>query len=135
MLVAGAVTFVASLSLALGPQLVPDRAPGPVRQVVHKAAKPTVAEAPARPPAVVEIPVAQPAPEPAPAQEPTDVSEDPAAELPAAEPVPPPPDPPPPDPDPHPLLANLLERLYGQEDPTPDQPTQGLPPNPGAPTR
>ena len=31
MLVAGAVTFVASLSLAVGPHLVPNRAPGPVQ--------------------------------------------------------------------------------------------------------
>jgi hypothetical protein len=150
MLVAGAVTFVASVSLALGPQLVPDRAHGPVRQVVHKAAKPPVAQAPAPPPAVVEIPAVQSGPEPAPARQPTEApapaqpqtvaSDEPAAGLPAAEPVPapapPPPAPPPPDPNPHPLLAKLLERLHGHpDDPAPDQPapSQGPPANPGAP--
>jgi len=152
MLVAGAVTFVASVSLALGPQLVPNRAHGPVRQVVHSAAKPPIAPAPAPAPAVVEIPAARPAPEPAPPQEPTEApapaepqtaespaSDEPAAGLPAAEPVsppaPPPPAPPPPDPNPHPLLTKLLERLHGHQDPAPDQPApaQGPPPNPGAP--
>ena len=62
MLVAGAVTFVASLSLALGPHLVPDRATGPVQHVVHRAATPPVAQAPAPQPAAVEAPVARPAP-------------------------------------------------------------------------
>ncbi len=152
MLVAGSVTFVASVSLALGPQLLPDRAHGPVRQVVHTAAKPPVAQTPAPAPAVVEIPAPRPAPEPAPAQEPTEApapaqpqaagnpaSDEPAPGLPAAEPVPPPapppPAPPPPDPNPHPLLAKLLERLHGHQDPAPDQPApaQGPPPNPGAP--
>ncbi len=153
MLVAGAVTFVASVSLALGPQLVPNRAHGPVRQVVHNAAKPPVAQAPAPAPGlVVEIPAAQPAREPAPEQKPTEapapaqpqaaespVSDEPAAGLPAAQQVPPPappaPVPPPPDPNPHPLLAKLLERLHGHQDPAPDQPApgQGPPPNPGAP--
>jgi hypothetical protein len=149
MLVAGAVTFVASVSLALGPQLVPERAHGPVRQVVHTATRPPVAAAPAPAPAVVKIPAAQPAPQPAPAEQPTEapaaaqpqtvVSDEPVAQLPAAEPVPPPapppPAPPPPDPDPHPLLTKLLERLHGHQDPAPDQPApaQGPPPSPGAP--
>jgi hypothetical protein len=148
MLVAGAVTFVASVSLALGPQLVPNRAHEPVRPVVHSAAKPFVATGPAAAPSVVEIQAAEPAPEsapqmpteaPAPAQPQTVVAEEPTAGLPAAEPVsppaPPPPAPPPPDPNPHPLLAKLLERLHGQQDPAPDQPAAapGLPPNPGAP--
>ena len=52
MLVAGAVTFVASLSLAVGPHLVPDRAAGPVRHVAHRAAPPVV-QAPAPQPAAV----------------------------------------------------------------------------------
>ncbi len=148
MLVAGAVTFVASVSFALGPQLVPNRADGPVREVVHRAAKPPGAQAPAPVPAVVEIPVARPAPQPAPVPEPTEApasqpqtvaSDEPAAELPAAEPVPqpaPPPAPPPADPNPHPLLAKLLERLHGNQNPPPDQPApaQGAPPNPGAPS-
>jgi hypothetical protein len=152
MLVAGAVTFVASVSLALGPQLVPHRAHGPVRQVVHTAARPPVAQAPASAPAVVEIPAARPAPAPAPTQQPTEAaapaqpqtaespaSDEPATGLPAAEPVlppaPPPPAPPPPDPNPHPLLTKLLERLHGHQDPAPDPPApaQVPPPSPGAP--
>ncbi|MGA8544308.1 MAG: hypothetical protein WB785_03510, partial [Mycobacterium sp.] len=54
MLVAGAVTFVASLSLALGPRLVPERAAAPVHHVVHKAATPRVAPVPAPQPAAVD---------------------------------------------------------------------------------
>ncbi len=146
MLVAGAVTFVASLSFALGPHLVPDRATGPVHHAVHKAAAPHVAPAPA--PAPAAAPAARPAPPPPPAAEPTHapaakpqgmVSDQPAAELPAAAPIPPPPPPEPvapapPPPNPHPLLTKLLERLHGQQNP-PDQPApgQGPPPNPGAP--
>ncbi len=149
MLVAGAVTFVASLSFALGPHLVPDRATGPVQHVVHKAATPRVAQVPAPQPAAVEVPPARPAPLPAPVEQPTQapaaaqpqtvVSDEPSAELPAAAPVPPPPPepvaPPPPPPNPHPLLTKLLERLHGQQNPAPDQPApgQGQPPNPGAP--
>ncbi|HWF71134.1 MAG TPA: hypothetical protein VG187_16505 [Mycobacterium sp.] len=150
MLVAGAVTFVASLSFALGPRLVPDRATGPVQHVIHNAATPRVVQAPAPQPAAVEVPAARPAPPPAPAKQPTQApaaaqpqtvaSDEPSAELPAAAPVPPPPAPapvapPPPPPNPHPLLTKLLERLHGQQDPAPDQPApgQGPPPNPGAP--
>ena len=71
MLVAGAVTFVASLSLALGPHLVPDRATGPVQHVAHRAAAPPVVQAPAPQPAAVETPIARPAPLPAPTHHPT----------------------------------------------------------------
>jgi hypothetical protein len=145
MLVAGGVTFVASLSLALGPHLVPNRATGPVQHVAHRAAPPVV-QAPAPQPAAVETPIARPAPPPAPVHQPTQapaaqpqpvVSQQPPAELPAAQPVPPPAPPPPvdpPPPNPHPLLTKLLERLHGQQNP-PDQPAppQGPPPNPGAP--
>jgi hypothetical protein len=60
MLVAGAVTFVGSLSLALGPRLVPHREP--VQHVVHGAALPPVVQAPAPQLAVVEAPAARPAP-------------------------------------------------------------------------
>ena len=144
MLVAGAVTFVASLSLLLGPRLVPDRATGPVQHVVHKAATPRVAQVSAPQPAAVEVPAARPAPPPAPVEQPTQApaaaqpqtvaSDEPSAELPAAAPVPPPPPepvaPPPPPPNPHPLLTKLLERLHGQQNPAPGQ---GPPPNPGAP--
>ncbi len=142
MLVAGAVTFVASLSLALGPHLVPDRAAGPVQHVVHKAATPRVAQLPAPRPAAVEAPAPRPAPPPVPVEEPNEtraaarpqtvVSAEPSAEVPAAAPIPPSPPPqpvappPPPPPDPHPLLTKLLERLHGQQDPPP--------PNPGAPS-
>lgn len=149
MLVAGAVTFVASLSLAVGPRLVPDRAPKPAHQVVHKSAPP-VARAPAPPPAAVEVPAVLPAPEPAPSEEPAAAptpaepqaveSAAPSAALPAAEPIPPPvpvqPIPPPPQPNPHPFLTKVFERLHGHpNDPAPVEPPppQGLPPDPGAP--
>jgi hypothetical protein len=147
MLVAGAVTFVASLSLAVGPHLVPNR--GPVQPVVHRAAPVrAVQEAPAPPPAAIEARVARPAPPPIPAQEPAQApapaqpqavaAQEPSAGPPAAEPVPPPAPPPPvapappPDPNPHPLLTKLLERLHGQ---APDQqpPAQGPPPKAGPP--
>jgi hypothetical protein len=147
MLVAGAVTFVASLSLAMGPHLVPDRATGPVQHVVHRAAPPPVVRAPAPRPAAVEAPIARPAPAQAPSQAPaaaqpqTVVSEGPSAEVPVAQPVPPPAPPPPaappppPEPNPHPLLTKLLERLHGQQNPPADQPAPGQAPpaNPGAP--
>jgi hypothetical protein len=148
MLAAGAVTFVASLSFALGPHLVPDRATGPVQHVAHKAATPRVVQAPAPQPAAVEVHAALPAPPPAPVKQPTQApaaarpqtvaSDEPSAGFPAAAPVPPPPPPEPvapPPPNPHPLLTKLLERLHGQQDPAPGQPApgQGPPPSPGAP--
>jgi hypothetical protein len=143
MLAVGAVTFVASLSLAVGPHLVPNRGPGSVQPVVHRAAPARVAVAPTPRPAAVKPPAARPAPRPVPAEEPapavqpqTIAAQQAQADLPAAQPVPspaPPPPvapPPPPDPNPHPLLTKLLERLHGQ---APDQqpPPQGPPPNPG----
>ena len=144
MLAAGAVTFVASLSLALGPHLVPNRAHEAVQPVVHRAASAPIAQTPAPPPAAVARPVPKPAPTeepaqvPAPAQPQTVADQQPSAGLPAAAPVPPAPPPPvapaapPPDPNPHPLLTKLLERLHGQ---APDQqpPAQGPPPNPAPP--
>jgi hypothetical protein len=139
MLVGGAVTFVASLSLALGPHLVPDRGTAPVHHVAHRAAALPAAQAPAPPPAAVETPIVRPAPSPAPTHAPapvqpqTVVAEQPSPAVPAAAPVPPPAPPPPPEPNPHPLLTKLLERLHGQ---APDQqpPPQGPPPNPGPPS-
>ena len=142
MLGAGAVTFVASLSLALGPHLVPHHAADPVRPVAHWAAPAPVAEAPAPRPAAVETPAARPAPKPAPEQEPA-VQQQPVAaqapvNVPAAAPVPPPvapppvaPPPPEEPPNPHPLLTKLLERLHGQ---APDQQPPPQPPPPGAPS-
>jgi hypothetical protein len=133
MLAAGAVTFVASLSLALGPHLVPNHAPDPVRPVAHTAARAPIAEVPAPPPAVIKTPPAQPAPQPKPVEEPI-VAQAPV-EVPAVAPpvAPPPPAAPPPPleepPNPHPLLTKLLQRLHGQD---PDQ--QPPPPPPGAPT-
>ena len=135
MLAAGAVTFVASLSLALGPHLVPNHAPDPVRPVAHKAVRAPIAEVPAPPPVLLKPPPAA-APQPKPVEEP--VVQTPAVaqapvEVPAvAPPAPPPPvAPPPPEqpPNPHPLLTKLLQRLHGQD---PDQ--QPPPPPPGAPT-
>lgn len=142
MLSAGAVTFVASLSLALGPHLVPIHAPDPSRPVAHSAAPAPVAEAPAPPPAAVEKPVARPAPLPVPEHEPV-VQQQPVlaqapADVPAVAPVPPPaapppvaPPPPEEPPNPHPLLTKLLERLHGQP---PDQPPAPQPPPPGPPS-
>jgi hypothetical protein len=138
MLAAGAVTFVASLSLALGPHLLPDHAPAPARPVAHRAVGVPIAQAPAPPPAAVRTPAARPAPPPAPVVQPPVVQKPVVAqapvEVPAAAPlapVPPPPvapPPPPEQPNPHPLLTKLLERLHGQ---APDQ--QPPPPPPGAP--
>jgi hypothetical protein len=145
MLVAGAVTFVASLSLAVGPHLVPARASSPVQHVVHKAAAPPVAHIPAAPRgATVDVPVARPAPPPAPppVEQPTKApavaqQHTVVTEVPQAAPLPPPPPPepvapaPPPPPNPHPLLTKLLERLHGQQNPEPAPPP---PPNPGPPS-
>ena len=138
MLAAGAVTFVASLSLALGPHLLPAHAPAPARPVAHRAVGVPIAQAPAPPPAAVRTPAARPAPPPAPVVQPPVVQKPVVAqapvEVPAAAPVapvPPPPvapPPPPEQPNPHPLLTKLLERLHGQ---SPDQ--QPPPPPPGAP--
>jgi hypothetical protein len=140
MLGAGAVTFVASLSLAMGQHLVPHHAPDPARPVAHSAAH--VAEAPAPRPAAVETPAARPAPKPAAEQEPA-VQQQPVAaqapvNVPAAAPVPPPvapppvaPPPPEQPPNPHPLLTKLWLRLHGQD---PDQQPPQPPPPPGAPS-
>ena len=142
MLAAGAVTFVASLSLAVGPHLVPHR-PGSIQPVAHRAAPVAVIQAP--PPLAVHKPAALPAPQPvlkeepvqAPVSRPEPVAAAPApAQLPVAAPVPPPAPPPPapppePEPNPHPLLTKLLERLHGQ---APDQqPPPQPPPPPGQP--
>jgi hypothetical protein len=134
MLAAGAATFVASLSLALGPHLLPSHAPDPVRPVAHRAQA-----APAPRPAVVSTPAARPAPPPVPVVQQPVVQQPVVAqapvEVPAAAPVapvPPPPvapPPPPEQPNPHPLLTKLLERLHGQ---APDQ-QQPPPAPPGAP--
>jgi hypothetical protein len=142
MLGAAAVTFVASLSLAMGQHLVPHHAPDPVRPMAHWAAPAPVAEAPAPRPAAVETPAARPASKPAPEQAPA-VQQQPVVaqapvNVPAAAPVqppvaPPPAAPPPPEepPNPHPLLTKLLERLHGQ---APDQQPPPQPPPPGAPS-
>lgn len=133
MLAAGAVTFVASLSLALGPHLVPRHASDPARPVAHAAHAP-IAVAPAPPPAALPKPAALPAPQPVPVQEPV-VEQPVVAQAPvqipapvAPAPAPPPVAPPPPEqPNPHPLLTKLLQRLHGQD------PDQQPPPPPGAP--
>jgi hypothetical protein len=142
MLGAGAVTFVASLSLALGPHVIPHHATDPVRPVAHWAAPARVAEAPVPRPAAVETPAGRPAPKSAPEQVPA-VQQQPVvaqapANVPAAAPVappvaPPPVAPPPPEepPNPHPLLTKLLERLHGQ---APDQQPPPQPPPPVAPS-
>jgi hypothetical protein len=137
-LAAGAVAFVASVSLAL----VPHRS-GSAQPVVHRAAPP-VAVIYVPPPSAVQKPLARPAPLPAPKEEPAQApvvrpepvaAPAPADQLPAAAPVPPPAPPPPvippPEPpNPHPLLTKLLERLHGQ---APDQQPPPAPPPPGQP--
>ncbi|OBI41527.1 hypothetical protein A5707_07365 [Mycobacterium kyorinense] len=146
MLVAGAATFVASVSLAIGPRLLPDRPTEPVRQAVHKAAPAPVAQAPAPPPARVEAPPVHAAPEPAPPEEPVVVAApvepqngftaEPSTDLPVAAAAPPPPPeplppPPPPEPNPHPLLTRVLERLHGHhDDAPPDEPAPAPIPSP-----
>lgn len=144
MLAAGAVTFVASLSLAVGPQLVPDREPA--AHPAHRPVPSPVLAAPAPVPVAVTAPAPQAAPapppeEPAAAAPPIEqqsgVTPEPPADLPAEPPVaapepPPPPPVEPPPPDPHPLLAKLLERLHGHPDPDPDP--DGPAPAPGAPS-
>jgi hypothetical protein len=140
MLAAGAVTFVASLSLAMGQHLVPHHASDPARPMAHWAAAAPVAETPAPRPAAVETPAARPS-KPAPEHEPA-VQQQPVVaqapvNVPAAAPVqppaaPPPAAPPPPEepPNPHPLLTKLWLRMHGQD---PDQ-QQPPPPPPAAPT-
>jgi hypothetical protein len=140
-LVGAAATFVASVSLAVGPRLLTRMAPGPVEHMVHRAMPSTVMEAPAWPP--VAAPTRQPAPDSAPPEEPAaavpspeetpPVFAEPPNNDPAAEPAPPPEEesmdpPPPPEPNPHPLLTKLLERLHGQNnDPAPDDPPPAPP--------
>jgi len=134
-LAAGAATFVASLSLALGPHLVPNHAPDPVRPFAHLSARAPIAEAQ---PSAVVTPPARPAPKPAPAREPVVEQQHVVAQAPVevpavAPPAPPPPPvapPPEPPPNPHPLLTKLWLRMHGQD---PDQ-QQPPPPPPGAPT-
>jgi len=138
MLAAGAVTFVASLALALGPHLVPHRSG--VQPVVHRAAPAPAAIVPAPPPPAFSPPAQQPAAKQEPVQapvaqpRPVAAAPQPVAEVPAAAPVappaPPPPAAPPPEPNPHPLLTKLLERLHGQ---APDQQPPAQPPPPGQP--
>ncbi|WP_050947751.1 DUF7159 family protein [Mycobacterium xenopi] len=147
-LVAGAFTFVGSVSLAVGLQVIPDNKPRPVSRVAHSTPRPHVAQAPAPPPTpmvtpVVQAPptaaVAQPSPQPAVAPrtaEPQSLPE-PAPASPSADapqqpvpPVAPPPEPPPPPPNPHPLLTRVLEHIHGHRDPAPEDaaPAQVPPP-------
>jgi hypothetical protein len=159
-LVGAAATLVASVSLAIGPRLIPKMESGPIEPVVPRSATAAVAQAPASPRAALPTPQAAPetAPTDKPAEKravvppPTDESSaavlaEPAASRPAAEPPPPGPAaepvPPPeqhpialPPPEPRSLLAMLLESLRGQpSDPAPDDqaPAPGLLPNVGAP--
>ncbi len=137
MLAAGAVTFVASLALAVGPHVVPHRS---VQPVVHRAAPARVAVIPAPPPAAAPTRAARPAPHPVVKDEPAQVpvvqqhvaTSEPVAQVPAVVPAAPPAPPPPaaapePEPNQHPLLTKLLQRLHGQD------PDQQPPPPPGQP--
>ncbi len=159
-LVAGALTFVTSVSLAVGLRVVPDKAARPVDRVAHSSSTSHVAQAPAAPPAQVVTPVVQaqptvhaapPPPHPSvtsptaqPTAEPHSLPEPaptgPPADLPAPLPPPPPPagppaeQPPPPPPNPHPLLTRVLEHIHGHHDPAPDEPAPGQVPPPNGAT-
>ncbi|BCO35817.1 hypothetical protein MHEC_22500 [Mycobacterium heckeshornense] len=152
-LVVGAVTFVGSLSLAVGLQVIPNKEPRPAARVAHSSARPPVAQAPTPPPAravtpVVEAPptaAAQQSPEPAvpppsaePQSRPEPVPASPPADVPQppVPPVAPPPEQPAPPPNPHPLLTRVLERIHGHRDPAPEEaaPAQAPPPPANATT-
>lgn len=155
-LIAGALTFVSSLSLAVGLRVIPDKGSPPVNRVAHSSPTPHVAQAPAPPPAPVVTPAVQaqptahaapPSPKPAvtsPTAEPQSLPEPapagPPADLPAPLPPPAPPaglppeEPPPPPPNPHPLLTRVLEHIHGHHDPAPDEPAPGQVPPPNGAT-
>jgi hypothetical protein len=157
MLVAGAVTLVASLSLAVGLRLTGEKAPAAVERAVHPSA-PHIAKAlapPVPPPAEIKAPATKAAVEPvpptvppvaaSPAQPEPDLPQTPSTNVPAAEPITPPqeqpsPPPPPPEPDPHPLLTRILQRIHGgrqdvpPQEPAPAEAPPAPPPNPGAPS-
>lgn len=155
-LVAGALTFVSSLSVAVGLRAIPDKGSRPVDRVAHSSPTSHIAQAPAAPPTQVVTPVvqAQPTvhaaapsphptvasptaepqtlPEPAPAGPPPDL---PAALEPPAPPAGlPPQQPPPPPANPHPLLTRILEHIHGHHDPAPDEPAPGQVPPPNGAT-
>jgi hypothetical protein len=155
-LIAGALTFVTSLSLAVGLRVIPDKGPRPVDRVAHSSPTPHIAQAPAPPPVPVVNPVVQaqptvhaappspPPPSHSPTAEPQSLPEPAPAGAPGELPPPlPPPAPsglppeqpaPPPPPNPHPLLTRVLEHIHGHHDPPPDEPAPGqLPPPNGAP--
>jgi hypothetical protein len=147
MLVAGAISFAASVSLVMGPRLLPEKAPGQIEQAIHKSAP--VARPPAWLPTTAKAQPAQAAPEPAPtaqaAPEPAPPEDLPTAAPPEDLPTAAPPEEPPsvvsaessddvpadesPPPNPHPLLAKLLERLQGGPAPEEPAPAQDAPPN------
>jgi hypothetical protein len=160
MLATGAVTLVASLALAVGLRLTPEKSPGAVERAVHPSV-PHIAKAvapPVPPPAEVKAPATKAAVQPvpptvppvaAPAVQPEpDPPHAPPASVGAPEPItppqeqpsPPPPPPPPPEPDPHPLLTRILQRIHGgrqdvpPQEPAPAEAPPAPPPNPGAPS-
>lgn len=142
MLGAGAATLVASLSLAVGLQVVPHGDDGSVAPAIHTSPTPSAADAVAPPP-VPAAPAAPPAPSaeagtaaartarehaPAPAEgpaapqagePPAEPTEQPPAGVPAADLAAPPPQQPSAPAQPGerpPLLTRLLERLHGFHD-------------------
>jgi nucleotide-binding universal stress UspA family protein len=151
-LIAGALTFVTSLSLAVGLRVIPDKGLQPVDRVAHSSPTPHIAQAPAPPPIQVLTPIVQaqptvhaapPSPQPpvaSPTVEPQSLPEPAPAGPPANLPAPlPPPAPaglppdqpaPPPPPNPHPLLTRVLEHIHGHHDPPPDEPAPGQVPPP-----
>ena len=95
-LVAAAVTFVASVSLAVGLRLASDKEAGPAEPLVRASASHHVVQAPVPPPAAVKPTPATAGPPPASAQEPPPaaspggLAEQPSAGPPVAAPVAPP---------------------------------------------
>lgn len=151
-LAAAAVTFVGSVSLAVGLRLAPGSETSPAQPLVRASASPYVAQAPVPSPAAIKQPPAPAQLPPAPVHKPPLVEspgsrfEQPSARPPVAVPAPPPPAPvatPPqgpdsaeaaaPEPDPHPLLTRVLEHIRGHHaDPAPEPPAQA--PNDGPPS-
>ncbi len=147
-LVAAALVFVVSLSLAVGLRVAPGKDSKPTAPLAHSSAPPEVpaALAPAPAPAVELAPAVEPAPEPAfeampPVDSPTAapparLAEEPSQAPPVEAPVAPRPEEPSPAPEPEPesqtpLLTRVLEQIQGlHHDPAPAPAPDDGPPSP-----
>ena len=147
-LAAAAVTFVASVSLAVGLRLASDNEAGPAQPLVRASASHHVVQAPAPSPAAVKPPAATAGPSPAsvqkppPAASPGRLAEQPSSRQPVAAPAAPPvpaapPQEPrpapvaPPKPNQHPHLTRVLEHIRGHHEPARERPApKNRPPSP-----